>query len=706
MPAKHSQHTLRKRFKALTTASVCAVILFSFMGFWRIQLFNDKLFVLRESSHQLESALQENFDNTKLVGDIHTNIRLYMQSAEPALLTKIRHDADDLSAYLPEKFDVNLKHFLEMVDVLEVRMKSLRENSQKVYQSEQNIMRVNRTLLDSVDRSYFFMIQPLTSKSCLKHHNLYVSSLLTGQVDTLKHIQAETTDFFKELYEKLGNLVEELPREKQKQLARELTGTYYELEDAVSTITAIRLTALSTRIELEKELDSIGEEIAEYSLSQNSAATLLVSEGLGLAKDNFSLLLLSLIGVTFLFSGIAYYLNSNMVAPLISFVELLKKTAHVLVGIRKQRVEEDETFQALNLISTERKDEIGEMAGAVKSLIVRMKDLFIFRQGIEADESPSEIYERLARICSEKFGLEKLVIYEKSPDSESLEVVLVQPPEMADELPSLREANVCRANRTGNVISSLDDAHACPLFPFRDVLDHVCVPMLVGGNVIGVMEFLFPLDLQVAERTKIRSNIEEATYFIAEALPVLQSKHLANKLQEIAVEDQLTGLYNRRYLSEVLPQLSASVIRRESKVGILLCDLDVFKEINDNHGHDAGDAVLSQFARVLTNCVRKTDLVIRFGGEEFLILLMDCDAEKAMAMGEKVRRTVESYRFHTGRANLQKTLSIGVTEFPTAENTDIQEAIRYADLALYKAKQGGRNQVVFYEHSMEQEALK
>ncbi len=128
-------------------------------------------------------------------------------------------------------------------------------------------------------------------------------------------------------------------------------------------------------------------------------------------------------------------------------------------------------------------------------------------------------------------------------------------------------------------------------------------------------------------------------------------------------------------------------------LGILMCDLDYFKSINDKYGHDVGDLVLKETARLLSENVRKADLVVRFGGEEFLILLVDVREGEAEKVAEKLRKIVETYEFKTPKGTLKRTISIGVSEFPV-DTSAIWEAIKFADVALYKAKEAGRNKVI------------
>jgi diguanylate cyclase (GGDEF)-like protein len=279
-------------------------------------------------------------------------------------------------------------------------------------------------------------------------------------------------------------------------------------------------------------------------------------------------------------------------------------------------------------------------------------------------------------------------------------IVSIVDPELEGELPEFAMADSCRAKRTGAMITSYDDPHICNIYPFPDCLDHYCIPMIVGGHVIGVVQFLFRKSLSEKEKKNTFARVAEAQNFIAETLPVLESKHLAAEMEEMATKDQLTGLFNRRYLETSLDQMVAGIKRRGTTMGILMCDLDFFKQVNDSFGHDAGDAVLSQLSTLLTNSVRSADLVIRFGGEEFLIFLIDCEPGQSLTIAENIRKRVEDYKFQALGQTIQKTTSIGISEFPLTENQGIWEAIKFADVALYKAKDTGRNRVEVFEQSM------
>lgn len=132
----------------------------------------------------------------------------------------------------------------------------------------------------------------------------------------------------------------------------------------------------------------------------------------------------------------------------------------------------------------------------------------------------------------------------------------------------------------------------------------------------------------------------------------------------------------------------------------MLCDVDLFKQVNDTYGHDAGDIVLTEIANILRSSLRASDLVFRYGGEEFLVLLMDAKKDTAVMIAEKIRANVASTQFHLGESNIHKTISIGVSEFPDKQADNIPDAIKQADIALYKAKGSGRDKVIKFDHGM------
>jgi diguanylate cyclase (GGDEF)-like protein len=161
-------------------------------------------------------------------------------------------------------------------------------------------------------------------------------------------------------------------------------------------------------------------------------------------------------------------------------------------------------------------------------------------------------------------------------------------------------------------------------------------------------------------------------------------------LEHQASTDQLTGIYNRFKLDEILQQEIDKYYRYGRTFCIMILDIDHFKNVNDTYGHQIGDYTLVEIAKTLQNSIRSSDTLVRWGGEEFLLLCLEIDKERALKMAENIRLKIESTKIqHVGT----KTVSIGVTANHT--NDTIDTLTKRADTALYKAKTSGRNRVEF-----------
>jgi len=160
-----------------------------------------------------------------------------------------------------------------------------------------------------------------------------------------------------------------------------------------------------------------------------------------------------------------------------------------------------------------------------------------------------------------------------------------------------------------------------------------------------------------------------------------------------ATHDPLTGLWNRAAILESLDRELPRASREGRPLGILLADLDHFKKINDTHGHLAGDEVLREAARRMLTAVRSYDLVGRYGGEEFLLLLSGCDSSNILDRAEHLRKMIASHPVKAPEGSLQVTVSVGAVSSAGIRNLDADSFLRAADQALYRAKNSGRNRV-------------
>jgi diguanylate cyclase (GGDEF)-like protein len=172
---------------------------------------------------------------------------------------------------------------------------------------------------------------------------------------------------------------------------------------------------------------------------------------------------------------------------------------------------------------------------------------------------------------------------------------------------------------------------------------------------------------------------------------MMVSHRLYQDLRDAAEIDFLTNIYNRRATQQILIKQFNQFKRYNSVCSLILLDIDHFKTVNDNYGHETGDKVLQDVTEILKTQLRKTDTLGRWGGEEFLCVLPNTNQEKAIEVAEKLRSAVAKNKI----VNIACTISLGVKMFDSNDNT-VDEAIKHADDVLYKAKHNGRNGVVAF----------
>lgn len=325
-----------------------------------------------------------------------------------------------------------------------------------------------------------------------------------------------------------------------------------------------------------------------------------------------------------------------------------------------------------------------------------------FKQAIEEDETKVEVYRRLAGAMESRFGIQEYSIYEIDQARNRMNPIMVDG--VVDGACRWCDAQIesraesCRVRRTGHLVDGISTPDICYAFqPPSDAPGrrHLCFPIMSSGGVGSVMQILVTLD----DAEEVQQQTAYINVYLEEAAPVLEAKRLTETLRESNLRDPMTGLHNRRFLEEMADHIIATAQRRGGHLSIMMLDLDYFKMVNDSHGHDAGDAVLKSLARVLAQSVRTSDMVIRYGGEEFMIILQHTEADVAMGIAEKIRVAVEAMKVQIAGGTLQKTISIGIADFPGDSDT-FWQTVKYADVALYKAKEQGRNRVVRFNSDM------
>lgn len=177
---------------------------------------------------------------------------------------------------------------------------------------------------------------------------------------------------------------------------------------------------------------------------------------------------------------------------------------------------------------------------------------------------------------------------------------------------------------------------------------------------------------------------------------VSKISQFAAKLQQDANYDPLSGVYNRRAFNVLAQQSFGLSVRHQQNLSILMCDIDFFKNVNDTYGHACGDEVIKMVANKVLSSIRETDIVARFGGEEFVVLLPYTSEQEALNVAEKIRKNVEQSEVEFQTTNIQVTISIGVSG-RYSQDKNLESAIARADDALYMAKNNGRNKSCLFQ---------
>ncbi|MCG7934538.1 MAG: diguanylate cyclase [Candidatus Thiodiazotropha taylori] len=438
-------------------------------------------------------------------------------------------------------------------------------------------------------------------------------------------------------------------------------------------------------------------------------------------RNQAFLIVIFMATVVGLFAVVSMGFSRRLIKPLIDTAEAVQHAVH---GARKgdfsariQHQSDDEVGQIakdlnilLVLLSKGLEGIAHKVAGLIRynqpigenqlattiEMVESLEDVSRFKQAIEEDETKEEVYWRLSKVINDDFMIDHFSIYEVASSKNKLKPMVVDGVPGQDccwcDPQILVRADACRAKRTGHVVDGMSTTGICTAFsPREDLQDayHVCIPMIQSGSVGGVVQVVTDRDRK-ALACNMMPFIE---VYLREAAPVLEAKRLMSTLRESALRDPMTGLHNRRFLQEYVDILVSYTDRNKSSFSVLMADLDYFKQVNDTYGHEAGDATLKALAKTLTNCVRSSDLVIRYGGEEFLIVLRDTDPEKSLLVAEKIREAIENMKVELTGTVIQKTISVGVSGYPD-DSSSFWQVVKYADVALYQAKETGRNKVL------------
>ena len=329
----------------------------------------------------------------------------------------------------------------------------------------------------------------------------------------------------------------------------------------------------------------------------------------------------------------------------------------------------------------------------INDTIERLSDIYKFKQTIENDKDLNDIYKRIAYILREKFNLKDFTITEIDVANKIKKIVYTETKCHCGILD-----NECRADRIHSSVDSSIFHGSCEVYD-NEGSEYICTPYSISNDLSLVLSIVTTTKDETDRVRGIMSDIED---YITTARPAIVSKKLMEILNTMARVDQLTGMYNRKFLDEFVDVSIPQALRAKTSYAVLMIDIDYFKMINDTYGHDVGDEAIRIVSKVIKEQIRKSDIPIRYGGEEFIALLYNCDRENVLKIAEAIRVEFSKKKIQGNAEVFSKTLSVGCSMFP--EHSDsIWKCIKFADISLYKAKQGGRNQVVMFEPEMLEE---
>jgi len=230
------------------------------------------------------------------------------------------------------------------------------------------------------------------------------------------------------------------------------------------------------------------------------------------------------------------------------------------------------------------------------------------------------------------------------------------------------------------------------------VEQYCCIPVLAHGETIGLLhlEFHDHHPAGDADRVTVAEQRRLGMVCAEQISLAIANVKLRDQLRDQSIRDPLTGLFNRRYMLETCRREFSRAAREKQPVTMLSIDVDHFKKLNDNHGHDAGDTVLKEVGNCLESFFRNEDVACRFGGEEFVVVLPGAALGDGAKRAEELRAKIEAITVRYLDQNLPRiTISVGAAAFPEAGDNP-QSVLKAADDALYRAKEGGRNRVELF----------
>jgi diguanylate cyclase (GGDEF)-like protein len=438
-------------------------------------------------------------------------------------------------------------------------------------------------------------------------------------------------------------------------------------------------------------------------------------------RNSGMLTIVKILGINLMFLIVVLFLINHYVSPYLKlFINLQDgiKKAHSGNFTHRFKTtisgEEKSIVSHMNILFTKMQETIGDIkhnlstfipTGSIsstdplyeaKTIIGELSDIYKFKKTIELDSSKEMVYSRIIDVLKMKYNVQNFAFYEV--DNIEKRRTLINTDSTASIC--LDDVNfnamLCRAHRTKTDVISSEFINLCQSCEAKD-LEYICLPFTINSSSSLILSITF---LKGTEINKITANLASIKNYLEAAKPVIESKLLMDKLRDTSLRDGMTGLYNRRFLEEFIDQVMNQAQRDKGTYSVMMLDVDFFKMVNDTYGHDVGDLVIVEIGKVLKENVRNSDLAIRYGGEEFVVMLHNATDQGTQDVAKKIHSAFANLIFEVGDGEvLQKTMSIGISKYPTDADT-IWKCIKLADTALYRAKTTGRNKIVTYTAEM------
>ncbi|WEF26426.1 sensor domain-containing diguanylate cyclase [Klebsiella aerogenes] len=442
----------------------------------------------------------------------------------------------------------------------------------------------------------------------------------------------------------------------------------------------------------EQELDRVQTQIDHFRLMLEGRANNAIQQATEKSRGwrTLSEVMVGLTALMFLFV-IGFILKRRVLNPVVRLSDVVQRLASQDYAVEppqfRQIDEIGDMAQAIRIfrengLARQRLEQQRDADWAVRELLARMTQRL---QGCESFDDVVKVAELFApNIAPDIPG--RLYILETDPWQMRCVAQWLSPPDEAEVF----YPDNCWAVRRGlshPPVNGEPDI-ACYHLPEAHAERSLCVPLVAQGEAIGLLSFRNVTH----ETAPSRAYLE----LMAEALGLaLANQRLRNALLEKALFDSLTGLRNRHHLDEALHTQMNLAVRNGTPLSCLMIDIDHFKAINDNYGHEAGDLVIKNVATIIQRAVRDIGMAFRYGGEEFLVLLSGTDEASAEACATEIYNNVRNMTLRFGLTELgQVDVSIGIASYP--QHTQSDSLLRAADAALYRAKELGRSRIISF----------